>query len=308
MTDKYIVKPSRITDERGFVSSIDDYVEHNLPCGGSSGSNNNDSIVNEIMNLDNRIETVEEQVRKLKNESSGTCLEQNIAYKPYGEMSKEVISFLNNKEITDEEYTAFTNMEVTDKAKNILKNMPKVILAGRGEIELIKNKITTLDQTNNFCNDYTDYVNLQTYSVQRDSTSGSLYRLNENLRDIYVDGIKDLIDVVSTNGGASYLLHRTHESEIASIKEQISQLQSVATSNVGGNDDALLIIDQQISSMSNTLTSHTNSIQSLDTRTGSHTASIGSLENRINELETLVNSQKTIISELQSRLTLLEQK
>ena len=59
--DKYLVKPTKIVDEHGYVYSIDDYVSNNLPCGGSSGSTNNSSIVNEIMNLDQRIETLEEE-------------------------------------------------------------------------------------------------------------------------------------------------------------------------------------------------------------------------------------------------------
>ena len=50
------------------------------------------------------------------------------------------------------------------------------------------------------------------------------------------------------------------------------------------------------------LTSHTNSIQSLDTRTGSHTASIGQLENRMVDVETQTSTNKTDISNIKTQI------
>ena len=58
--------------------------------------------------------------------------------------------------------------------------------------------------------------------------------------------------------------------------------------------------------MNETITSHTNSIQSLDTRTGSHTATIGSLETRMTDVETLCNGNKSNINSAFSRIESLE--
>ena len=46
--EKYLAKPTKIITENGFSYNLDNYIEHNLPCGGSSGTNNNQSINNLI--------------------------------------------------------------------------------------------------------------------------------------------------------------------------------------------------------------------------------------------------------------------
>ena len=74
--DKYLVKPTKIVDENGYVFSIDDYVSNKLPCGGSSGSSNG-SIINEIINLDSRVETLEESIIELYH--SNVNIERDIS-------------------------------------------------------------------------------------------------------------------------------------------------------------------------------------------------------------------------------------
>lgn len=315
MTDKYIVKPSRITDERGFVSSIDDYVEHNLPCGGSSGSNNNDSIVNEIMNLDNRIETVEEQVRKLKNESSAnvdvnTIMNTEFDYSGYEmQIDNEKMTITpapKDKNISMKDWLSTHEMEsITLFGGMVNLNQQLQSIGTSGVMKDVDKNLTEINETYSI-------INFPVYLF--DVAAGALVKRITFGKDFSPLGVEDSIYQLvrihnATQKQFEFFYFNDYDilwNDVEAIKEQISQQQSVTATTTGGNGDALLIIDQQIATLNNTVKSHTNSIQSLDTRTGSHTASIGSLENRINELETLVNTQKTLITELQNRLTLLE--
>lgn len=82
--------------------------------------------------------------------SSGTthtdCLEQNITYKPAGQMSKEALELLTGTSITDEQYQEFKNQTTTQSAKDLLEDTGEILGAVFAELQLNKNKITALEQ------------------------------------------------------------------------------------------------------------------------------------------------------------------
>ena len=153
------------------------------------------------------------------NTSGGTthtdCLEQNITYKPAGQMSKEAVELLTGQTITDEQYQEFKNQTTTQSAKDLLEDTGEIIAAVFAELQLNKNKITALEQ--------------------------------------------------------------------------------------GGSGSSV-----DLTQINNTLTSHTNSIQSLDTRSGSNTAAIGQLENRMTDVEVQSSANKNNIASHSLRIDALE--
>lgn len=68
----------------------------------------------------------------------------------------------------------------------------------------------------------------------------------------------------------------------------------------------LTATENKNTSQDNTLTSHGNSIQSLDTRTGSHTASIGQLENRMTDVDNYSKANRTMITGVATALSNIE--
>ena len=155
----------------------------------------------------------------LENGSGGTthtdCLEQNITYKPAGQMSKEAVELMTGTSITDEQYQEFKNQTTTQSAKDLLEDTGEIIAAMFVELQLNKNKITALEQ--------------------------------------------------------------------------------------GGSGSSV-----DLTQINNTLTSHTNSIQSLDTRSGSNTAAIGQLENRMTDVEVQSSANKTNLASHSLRIDALE--
>ena len=92
---------------------------------------------------------------------------------------------------------------------------------------------------------------------------------------------------------AESLLKEAIETSTAAFAETMVNKNKIASLD-------LTSINTSITTMSNTLASHTNSIQSLDTRTGSHTASIGQLENRMTDVELQTTTNKNKIAALES--------
>ena len=176
--DKYIVKPSRIIDEKGYVSSIDDYLEHNLPCGGSSGSTNNDSIVNELMNLDARVETLEEKIKN--NGSTGASgssseinnrvetLENTLNFQTFDFPFYDTITGQYNEFTQSNTNTIFADREfrTVETVMNAIDQLTMQSINNRqviennqsriGKIEML-NKIVTIDDVLNTEFDYTGY-------------------------------------------------------------------------------------------------------------------------------------------------------
>lgn len=337
--NKYLVKPTKIIDERGFVYSADTLDE-------TSGFNDLKKKIDELNTesilalqdrvyalettngyINDRIDTAETNANEAKNTA-------NIAHNSVTSM------------ITDFNVVA----KDTETAKSTAIENKADILSLCADYENLKSRVEDLEDTGGqasepivgkskigYLSDFTGYVDGGSYYVVANwgSEARSLYfdtdtLLGDVLEEIMYcvsDGlsehetrIKSLEDGSGTTSGSGNCLDqeltiKPYE-DTGSLGEDMGldlEEEMTATAKdwidtsitnmwrIATNMQYLLgNVQTVVSEHDNKITSNTNTIQSLDTRTGSHTASIGSLENRMTDAETTINSNKSRISLLEA--------
>ena len=256
--NKYLVKPTKIIDEKGYKQTLDDYIENNLPSGGSSGSNNNQDVNELIAAIDARLETLEQNAIK-KTHNVGSV----IMNKPTNQNNPLTYSDGNSLILNSINFTTQSVADLIDVVNNH------------------RSRLVTLESNNTSS---TPTVT-ETVIQQRANTriDGGYYELASNYdKDFTINDVDDIHYIMNENDTILYQVVRSNT-------ERIKNLEANTT-------------ETDLTAINNTLTSHTNSIQSLDTRTGSHTASIGQLENRLTDNQTLANGNKTSVINMNKNL------
>lgn len=324
--DKYLAKPTKIITENGFSYNLDNYIEHNLPCGGSSGTNNNQSVNNLIAEIDARVESLEEQVT-----NDITIIENRI-------------NPLKDLNLTIKRYTSFNDADMTYSLRDFpiylynagleIYDMNYGTFGRNAEIFTIPDALHSLIDLHNLTQHntniimngfvipmYEDIESLKTSSggkclettitaLPYEAVSDEAIALNSGYalrKDLPMTRpTTDWIKTLARIAYAPFMELPIINNKFTTIQEQISQLQSSAASTTGGED--LLVIDQQLSTLNNRVTLMENNVSNNTTKIGVHTTDIAALQNRIVDLETTVNTQSQLINELISRIDVLEAK
>ena len=147
--DKYLAKPTKIITENGFSYNLDNYIEHNLPCGGSSGTNNNQSINNLIAEIDARVEALEGQ--------NVSCLDKELSLSPFMICSDEALTL----------WQLDKNQTLTNTVSMWIDTISNAAYAAYFENDVIKNKINPLKDLNLTIKRYTSFNDSDmTYSLR----------------------------------------------------------------------------------------------------------------------------------------------
>lgn len=249
--NKYLVKPTKIIDEKGYKQTLDDYIENNLPSGGNSGEDNNQEVNELIAAIDSRVET----------------LEQNTIKKTHN-----IATVIMDKPTSQDNLLTYSNGNslILDSINSTTQSVADLI----DVVNNHRSRLVTLEANNTSSSTPTV---TETVIQQKANTrvDGGYYELDSGYdKDFTINDVDDIHYIMNQNDTVLCQV-------VGSNTERIKKLE------------ANTLTETDLTAINNTLTTHTNTLQSLDTRTGSHTASIGQLENKMTDVETLANGNKT---------------
>lgn len=330
--DKYLVKPTQLIGENGYVydtNSLDQTPAiQELAKKVDNATFLNTTAIQEVRDRVYQMEIVNGAV----NDRIKAAEEVSAEAKTAANAAHTYASGLFER-VTTAESTAYKAQEKALESYNSLHSL-------NGDIESLKSRVEDLEEIGGqggadlvvgkskmgYVPDFTEYgLNDQKYvylewgSEGRSLTFSSDTPLGNVLEEIiYYTGtaitsnhnrITALENGTSggSSGGTSSGTTCNCPSDVGSRLTALENKPSCSCpSDVETRLSALESNPVDLTQINNTLTSHTNSIQSLDTRTGSHTASIGQLENRMTDVEVQASSNKTTITSMDEELDLLK--
>ena len=271
---------------------------------------------------------------------SGNCLEQNITFKPYTACSDEALALMGIEEKDKEE---------TVIVRNAIEAGFQAGVGSMFQAKLHDNKIAALENAE-YSNHYITYDNdskLMEFNIAYTNLNQAIENSNESARKI-IDAhndhearIKAIETVGSESDGTLYTVMKVNAAKNMNNKYEFSSQPEIVESYL--MTDILTAIDSNFNTMievvgnnlnrldtleansgsgtscscpsdvATQLTSHANSISTLDTRSTSQGASITSLETRMIDAETTLNGLKVSnsncncdVSSLQERIEQLK--
>ena len=282
----------------------------------------------------NKIKALQESGTGSSGSDSGNCLDQNITFKPYTACSDEGLALVGIEK--DKEETVIV--------RNAIETGSQAGIAAMFQAKLHDNKIAALENAE-YSNHYITYDNdskLMEFNIAYTNLNQAIENSNESARKI-IDAhndhearIKAIETVGSDSDGTLYTVMKVNAARNMNNKYEFSSQPEIAESYL--MTDILTAIDSNFNTMievvgdnlnrldtleansgsgtscscpsdvASQLTSHTNSITTLDTRTTSQAVSITSLETRMTDAETTLNGLKINNSNCNCDVTALQER
>lgn len=199
---------------------------------------------------------------------SGNCLEQNITFKPYIGCSDEGLALMGVEKDKEETAIVKNTIEVGFQAGTAAMFQAKV---HDNKISDLDSRVTTLENNSDSSGGETS---TSEYTIAR-------FSVGKNIDNKYEFQQPELVTVNKIEDGLA-IITANDSSIIEVVESNLRRLNALeVTASCSCPSDT-----------ASQLTSHANSINSLDTRTTSQGASITSLETRMTDVETSVSNLK----------------